>query len=148
MCQFCSAPVWLKMWVHTLFFQDEWQKKCPLTLFCFSWLVVQSQKKKKKKNSSQKSENMDTGFLEYWQKYFGVGRSAFISWLIILWCVEQWLWHFVWKELQMYQCMFYSRPAAVELTLISWSWKIKKEKKLRPSECEQLRLRQHMILWN
>ena len=40
----CSASVYLKMWVHTLFLQDEREKNWPLTLFCFDWLVVHPQK--------------------------------------------------------------------------------------------------------
>ena len=43
-CQFCSASVWLKMWVHTLFLQGELQKKCPLSFFGFGWLEVHRQK--------------------------------------------------------------------------------------------------------
>ena len=45
----------------------------------FFWLVVHPQTKKttnKQKKSGQKSDNMDTGCLEYWHTYFGVGRSA------------------------------------------------------------------------
>ena len=36
------------------------------------WLIGGASAKK----SSQKSENMDIGCSEYWQKYFGVGRPV------------------------------------------------------------------------
>ena len=48
-CQFCSASVRLKMWVHSLFLLDEWQKKCPLTLFLF-WLIIGASTKSLVKN--------------------------------------------------------------------------------------------------
>ena len=63
------------MWVHTLYLQGEWKKKkSPLTHFLYDWLEVRLQKIIPVK----KSENMDTGCLEYWQKYFEVGRSVTI----------------------------------------------------------------------
>ena len=51
-------------------------EKLSFDTFLIDWWCI---RQKKKKRSGQKSENTDTGCLEYWQKYFGAGRSGDVA---------------------------------------------------------------------
>ena len=66
----CSAYNWRCEFTHCSYKMIDRKIYLWLSFVLTDWLCI------RKKKSSKKSENTDLGCSEYWQKYFGVGRSV------------------------------------------------------------------------